>query len=217
VHRAEEPRAKYGPLIASSIAVPGTFGTAPVAPSVDTSGAKAANLEPTEAATSPRPAPAPGYVEPKEPRTVEPVRSLVRSRRTPMPVHRARPGAGQLEPTESPASIKQRYPRAYQRWTPEEDALLTRLYKQGKDLPTMCAALGRQLKSVETRIRRIEVDIDEADFPDDGSGEFPPEPGTPSPKAAPAAEAPVEVAPSEVEAAESEASADEDERELGAR
>jgi hypothetical protein len=33
----------------------------------------------------------------------------------------------------------------------------------------MCAALGRQLKSVETRIRRIEADINESDFLEDGS------------------------------------------------
>ena len=72
------------------------------------------------------------------------------------------PAATEVEPAAQ--SAKSRYPRAYTRWTPEEDALLARMFKEGKDLPAMCAALGRQPKSVETRIRRVEIDIDESDF-----------------------------------------------------
>lgn len=197
VHRTEEPRAKYGPLIAAPATTPGTFGTATrAAPVVDVEAAAETVAEPAVPAApaeeAPRVAPQQPAtplaqrVESRENRGPEPVRTPIRARRTPMPGPRLRPGAGTVEqPSESPASIKQRYPRAYQRWTPEEDALLTRLYRQGKDLPTMCAALGRQMKSVETRIRRIEVDIDESDFADDGSGEFPPEGAKPNPTPTP--------------------------------
>ena len=164
-HRSEEPRATYGPLTEVSAA-----RKAPISEGVaELGGETAASIEAGAQGDS-----SPQLARPQRPgqletRATEPARQVVRPRRTRLSGSRTRVHAGQLEKAESPSSIKQKYPRAYQRWTAEEDALLARLCRQGKDLPTMCAALGRQLKSVETRIRRIEADINESDFPEDGS------------------------------------------------
>ncbi len=209
VHRADEPRAGYGPLVTTGAGFPGlsrvdaslvsqeasedeqseaedssaastgtsTGTSAETRATTGASSSAAGASSVGEAGAEARSAPgstqaAPGPSTPRPNPTVAP---LSRPRRPVSPTPQARAGSRvglpPMETPESPAAIKQKYPRAYQRWTEEEDALLRRLYKQGKDLPTMCAALGRQLKSVETRIRRIEVDIDEADFRDDGAGE----------------------------------------------
>jgi len=164
-HRSEEPRATYGPLTALSVSPEATR----VESEADFEGKTAESSESPVQGGSTKPLSRPQQPAQREARAVEPLRQVVRPRRAPMPGTRMRVNAGQLEQTESPSSIKQRYPRAYQRWTAEEDALLARLCRQGKDLPTMCAALGRQLKSVETRIRRIEADINESDFLEGGS------------------------------------------------
>jgi len=157
VHRADAPRATYGPLL--------------IRPLVEAAAADASADDEAEVEAWPTltdPVDAESNTEVVSPPDV----GTVRPRRAPPPPVR-RPQRPAAAAGDVAGSIKQKYPRAYQRWTPEEDALLTRLFRQGKDLATMCAALGRQPKSVETRIRRIEVDIDEADFVDDGSGEFP--------------------------------------------
>jgi len=141
-HRGERPEAAYGPL-------------APVlnaAHSPPTAGGRQAADAGLRGAAAEADAGAGTVLEPR----------VVRSRRVPAgPPTRAPVSPERMD---TPAAIKNKFPRAYQRWTSEEDALLARLYRQGKDLATMCAALGRQPKSVETRIRRVEIDIDEADF-----------------------------------------------------
>lgn len=62
------------------------------------------------------------------------------------------------EPT-TPAAIKARYPRAYQRWQPDEDARLRELFARGCELPELCDDLGRQPSAVDSRIRRLGLEL----------------------------------------------------------
>jgi hypothetical protein len=170
VHRADDPTASYGPLTIVSDpnaastptqsapatrAHPAPVVPAPVAPRPL---AQARPVPPTRPSQPPRTRPTP---TPAQPAARSGMLSPVAPLAPAMPSKR--PSAA-VEAEPAAQTAKTRYPRAYTRWTPEEDALLGRMFKEGKDLPAMCAALGRQPKSVETRIRRVEIDIDESDF-----------------------------------------------------
>lgn len=69
--------------------------------------------------------------------------------------------AADVQPT-TPAEVKARYPRAYKRWLPEEDARLVELLREGLGLQELCDAIGRQPSAVESRIRRQGLDLEAA-------------------------------------------------------
>lgn len=148
--------------------------------------AGAAQTRPAPAARKPRPqrvGPPPGQpfvARPNaEPRVVEEPNSATRSD----PVVASR-GKRKLPPPRTPAEVKARYPRAYQRWTPEEDEHLSRVFSEGLSLQGMADALGRQPKAIETRIRKLDIDIRPGDLPEQAEGEATPEvEGAPAPKA----------------------------------
>jgi hypothetical protein len=53
-----------------------------------------------------------------------------------------------------PEALKQRFPRAYQRWTPEEDVELRRLFDEGRTLEEVIETLGRTSPTVSGYLAR---------------------------------------------------------------
>lgn len=53
------------------------------------------------------------------------------------------------------AKIRTQYPRAYEKWTEDEDADLQRRHAEGASLRELAALLGRQPGAIESRLRRL--------------------------------------------------------------
>ena len=53
------------------------------------------------------------------------------------------------------AQIKQRYPRAYERWTAEEDAELSAMHKDGMPMEEMARHIGRQPSAIRSRLAKF--------------------------------------------------------------
>jgi hypothetical protein len=51
--------------------------------------------------------------------------------------------------------IKQKYPRAYERWTQSEDAQLAAMYTQGTPLEELAARFQRQPSAIRSRIEKL--------------------------------------------------------------
>ena len=47
------------------------------------------------------------------------------------------------------------HPRAYERWSPEEDAVLDRLHREGRPVKDMASELGRQVGAVRSRLVKL--------------------------------------------------------------
>ncbi len=60
--------------------------------------------------------------------------------------------------------IKRRYPRAYERWTDEEDAQLSAMHEQGRTGARMTQQLERQPSAIRARLTKLAlVSTDELD------------------------------------------------------
>jgi hypothetical protein len=62
------------------------------------------------------------------------------------------------------ASIKQRHPRAYDKWTAEEDALLEQKYKEGTSLENLAATFQRQPSAITSRLSKLKFASARQDF-----------------------------------------------------
>ena len=51
--------------------------------------------------------------------------------------------------------IRKSHPRAYEKWTPEEDAKLTELFRAGTETNHIAAELQRQPSAIQSRFRRL--------------------------------------------------------------
>jgi flagellar motility protein MotE (MotC chaperone) len=51
--------------------------------------------------------------------------------------------------------IRQQYPRAYEKWTEEEDTHLRQAYQAGTEVKELAVLLQRQLGAVESRLRKL--------------------------------------------------------------
>jgi len=57
------------------------------------------------------------------------------------------------------ASIRRDYPRAYQKWTPEEEAELKALTVRGNSIKELAAALHRQPGAIRSRLGKLGLPI----------------------------------------------------------
>lgn len=62
------------------------------------------------------------------------------------------------------ASIKQRYPKAYDKWRAEEDALLEQKYKEGTSLENLAAIFQRQPGAITSRLSKLKFASARQDF-----------------------------------------------------
>jgi hypothetical protein len=62
------------------------------------------------------------------------------------------------------ASIKRRYPRAYDKWVAEEDALLEKKYKEGTSLENLVAIFQRQPSAITSRLFKLKFASARQDF-----------------------------------------------------
>jgi hypothetical protein len=53
------------------------------------------------------------------------------------------------------ARIKSRFPNAYERWTPEEEATLVSMHRDGNTLTAIADRLGRQPSALRSRLLRL--------------------------------------------------------------
>lgn len=53
------------------------------------------------------------------------------------------------------AKIKEKYPRAYEKWTEAEEDELRRMQSSGKSLIEIAVALSRQPSAIRTRLERL--------------------------------------------------------------
>lgn len=53
------------------------------------------------------------------------------------------------------AQIKERYPRAYEPWTPEEEASLRKQHAEGHSMAQIAAAFQRQSSAIRSRLQRL--------------------------------------------------------------
>jgi hypothetical protein len=68
----------------------------------------------------------------------------------------ADPGVGAAaEPAYQLAEIRQTYPKAYARWSPEDDATLREAYESGQDLESLADAFGRNKGAIRSRLMRL--------------------------------------------------------------
>lgn len=58
------------------------------------------------------------------------------------------------------AKVKQSHPRAYERWTEEEDRELTGMYREGGTVAEMADHLGRQPSAIRSRLKRLNLMAD---------------------------------------------------------
>ena len=56
------------------------------------------------------------------------------------------------------ADIKQRYPNAYESWTPEQEELLESMHKDGAPVKAIASVLKRQPSAISSRIRKLKLD-----------------------------------------------------------
>jgi len=57
--------------------------------------------------------------------------------------------------TYSQAEIRSRYPKAYMKWTQEEEAILSEGFLQGKSVEELANILGRKPSAVRSRLRKL--------------------------------------------------------------
>ena len=56
------------------------------------------------------------------------------------------------------AEIKQQHPNAYEPWTPEQEEILKRMFKNGAPIKDIASALKRQPGAISSRIRKLGLD-----------------------------------------------------------
>jgi phosphatidylserine/phosphatidylglycerophosphate/cardiolipin synthase-like enzyme len=51
--------------------------------------------------------------------------------------------------------IREKYPQAYVRWSPEDDATLREAYENGQDVKSLADAFGRNEGAIRARLTRL--------------------------------------------------------------
>jgi uncharacterized protein (DUF433 family) len=64
-------------------------------------------------------------------------------------------GAVQTRAEERTARIRQSYPRAYEKWSAEEDASLRQEFESGKDVKEIATSHNRQPSAIRSRLLRL--------------------------------------------------------------
>jgi hypothetical protein len=59
--------------------------------------------------------------------------------------------------------MKQQHPRAYEKWTQEEDAKLLSLYTRGKSLSQIAIHFERQPSAIRARLTKLSPEFAESD------------------------------------------------------
>ena len=54
-------------------------------------------------------------------------------------------------------AVRKEHPQAYARWTPEQDELLERLYREGTPRKKIAAILGREPSAITSRLKKLEL------------------------------------------------------------
>lgn len=57
--------------------------------------------------------------------------------------------------TYSLAEIRSKHPKAYTKWTQEEEAILTEGFLRGKSVEELASILGRKPSAIESRLRKL--------------------------------------------------------------
>lgn len=65
------------------------------------------------------------------------------------------PGTSTSAGVERLAQIKERHPRAYERWTPEEDASLRQQHTEGRSVAELAEVFQRQPSAIRSRVQRL--------------------------------------------------------------
>jgi hypothetical protein len=58
-------------------------------------------------------------------------------------------------------AIKSRYPRAYKKWTDDEDRKLSLMHAQGDKVAIIAKALERQPSAIRSRLAKLQLDVPE--------------------------------------------------------
>jgi len=66
-----------------------------------------------------------------------------------------RVGQGATPPADRLAQVRQRHPRAYEKWTPDEEVRLRELLQAGHTVAQIAGTLGRQRGAIRSRIIRL--------------------------------------------------------------
>ncbi|HEX3752463.1 MAG TPA: hypothetical protein VHW06_17980 [Streptosporangiaceae bacterium] len=58
------------------------------------------------------------------------------------------------------AEIREQYPNAYDRWSPEDDTTLREAYQRGQDVESLADAFGRNKGAIRARLMRLGFPLD---------------------------------------------------------
>jgi DNA-directed RNA polymerase specialized sigma24 family protein len=64
-------------------------------------------------------------------------------------------GEEAAQPTFRVEEIRQQYPQAYARWSPEDDATLREAYESGQDVKSLADAFGRNEGAIRARLTHL--------------------------------------------------------------
>jgi hypothetical protein len=64
-------------------------------------------------------------------------------------------GSKSPDSSSSLREIRQQYPQAYARWSPEDDATLREAYESGQDVKSLADAFGRNEGAIRARLTRL--------------------------------------------------------------
>ena len=62
------------------------------------------------------------------------------------------------------AAIKRKHPRAYERWTQDEDARLAAMYSEGTPLDELAVRFQRQPSAIRSRLEKLALKPDQVPF-----------------------------------------------------
>jgi hypothetical protein len=81
------------------------------------------------------------------------------------PAPGAHSGTGQMAsgPAYQVTEIRRKHPRAYARWTPEDDAALLDATRAGHGIDSLVGTFGRQPGAIRSRLARLGVQLDDAE------------------------------------------------------
>lgn len=70
-------------------------------------------------------------------------------------IKQSRMTTAQSESQQRLRKIQQRYPHAYERWTPADDDELRRLFREGVSVQSLAGQFGRQPSAIQSRLRKL--------------------------------------------------------------